>query len=402
MSKQERIILAILSILNFTHILDFMIMMPLGPYLRPYFGINPFEFSILVAAYTISAAVSGFVAAFFVNNFDRKQVLLFAYGLFLIGTLGCGIAPSYELLLIARIFAGVFGGLIGAQVTSIVSDTFEYERRGVAMGAVTAAFALASTFGVPFALFLANMYGWHAPFWAIVGLGVFVFLGIYFYLPKMNTHLNNNASQHNRLEVIQDVIRHPLQYKALIFTFLMMFGHFLVIPFINPFMQSNVGFSKEFTPNIYLVGGASAFLAAPILGKLADKFGKLNIFSFCVVSALPMIWVLTNMPKGTNWIAALALFAVWFVVSTGRGIAGGAMVSNVVSAEHRGSFQSFNSAFQQLGTGIASLMAGTIITQTDDNMIHNYPIVGYLSIVALVVCMFLGRDIFAESEIKVK
>ncbi|HEX5669380.1 MAG TPA: MFS transporter, partial [Chitinophagaceae bacterium] len=169
----KKVILILLAALNFTHILDFMIMMPLGNYLMPYFSISPQQFSYLVAAYTLSASLSGFLAAFFVDRYDRKNVLLIGYGGFLIGTLFCGLAPSYATLLIARIVAGLFGGLIGAQVLSIVSDLFSYEERGKAMGSVISAFAIASTFGVPFALYLANLISWHAPFLfvAIAGLG---------------------------------------------------------------------------------------------------------------------------------------------------------------------------------------------------------------------------------------
>src|SRR6476620_10398560 len=99
MTWKERIILIILASINFTHILDFMIMMPLGNYLMPYFHISAKQFSFLVGAYTLSAAVSGFTAAFFVDKFDRKRVLLFGYIGFLLGTIACGFAPSYMLLL---------------------------------------------------------------------------------------------------------------------------------------------------------------------------------------------------------------------------------------------------------------------------------------------------------------
>jgi predicted MFS family arabinose efflux permease len=164
MSKKERIILFLLASLNFTHILDFMIMMPLGNYLMPYFDISAKQFSFLVGSYPITAFASSFAAAFFVDKFDRKKVLLFAYVGFLIGTFACGIAPSYTLLLSARILTGLFGGLIGAQVMSIVADIFGYERRGAATGAVMSSFAIASTIGVPFALYLSNLFSWHAPF----------------------------------------------------------------------------------------------------------------------------------------------------------------------------------------------------------------------------------------------
>src|SRR4026209_1263310 len=174
MTRKEKIIILLLAGVNFTHILDFMIMMPLGNYLMPFFHITPKQFSVLVGSYPITAFVSGFSAAFFVDRFDRKKVLVFGFIGFLIGTLACGLAPSFGLLLAARILTGLFGGLIGAQVLSIVADLFGYERRGAATGAVMSSFAIASTIGVPFALYLSNLFSWHAPFLLIAGLGVFL------------------------------------------------------------------------------------------------------------------------------------------------------------------------------------------------------------------------------------
>lgn len=399
MTTKERIILTLLAALNFTHILDFMIMMPLGAYLMPYFQISPLQFSLLVSAYTISAGISGFAAAFFVDNFDRKKILISAYALFLIGTIACGIAPNYYALFAARVFAGIFGGLIGAQVTSIIADTFSYEVRGRAMGAAMSAFSLASTLGMPFALYLANIISWHAPFLLVGILGILMLPLLFRYLPSMTSHIQTIDNQSGRkMAVLMEIINHPVQYKALVFTFLMMGGHFLIIPFINPFMQYNLGYSKEFTPLIYFVGGVASFISAHLLGRLADKYGKLSIYTVCVLGALPMVYILTHLQTQPNPIAILTLFALWFTVSTGRGVAGSAMVSNVVSPEHRGSFQSFNSSFQQLGTGIASFVTGLIVTKDETTLkLLHYDWAGYLSIVVLFLSLLLARKIFKEA-----
>jgi predicted MFS family arabinose efflux permease len=216
MAKKEKILLIILASINFTHILDFMIMMPLGNYLMPFFKINPQEFTFLVAAYTISAGISGFIAAFFVDKFDRKKILIFGYTGFLLGTIACGFAPTYYTLLFSRIFAGIFGGLIGAQVLSIVADIFTYERRGAAMGAVMSSFSIASTFGVPFSLYLANLFSWHAPFLLIGFLGIIIIPLISKYIPPMNAHINRTIDKHSKLSVITSVLRHPKQGMALL------------------------------------------------------------------------------------------------------------------------------------------------------------------------------------------
>ena len=226
MSKNERLIIILLASINFTHILDFMIMMPLGNYLMPYFKISPQQFTFLVGAYTLTAGVSGFAAAFFVNNYDRKKVLLYGYTGFLIGTIACGIAPTFELLLAARILAGLFGGLIGAQVLSIVADIFPYERRGVAMGAIMSAFAVASTFGVPFSLYLANIISWHAPFLFVGIVGIVIIPLVIKWLPSMSDHIREKEEDRNRFEVLQVVVQNPTQRLALLFSFLIIFDIF--------------------------------------------------------------------------------------------------------------------------------------------------------------------------------
>lgn len=396
MNRKERILLIILASINFTHILDFMIMMPLGNYLMPFFDITPKQFTLLVAAYTISAGFSGFIAAFFVDKYDRKKILLIGYTGFLIGTIACGFAPTYYTLLFSRIFAGIFGGLIGAQVLSIVADTFTYNRRGTAVGAVMSSFSIASTLGVPFSLYLANAISWHAPFLFIGFLGIVVIPLIKKYVPQMNAHIDTSGEKVNKLEALTTVLKNRKQRLALVFSGMIMMGHFLIIPFINPYMEFNNGYSKQQTPLIYLVGGIAAFFASNILGKLSDKHGKLKVFMICIILSLPLVVFITNMPP-LFYPIVLMFFALWFIVATGRGVTAQAMVSNVVQAEKRGSFMSFNSSVQQLGTGAASLVAGFIVLEGEGGKILRYSWLGYLSIIALLLCAFLGYKIFKTS-----
>jgi MFS transporter, DHA1 family, inner membrane transport protein len=222
MSRKERILLIILASINFTHILDFMIMMPLGNYLMPFFDITPKQFTLLVAAYTISAGFSGFIAAFFVDKYDRKKILLLGYSGFLLGTIACGFAPTYYTLLFSRVFAGIFGGLIGAQVLSIVADTFTYNRRGTAMGAVMSSFSIASTLGVPFSLYLANAISWHAPFLFIGFLGIVLIPLINKYVPQMNAHIDTSGEKTNKLEALTTVLK---KSKATISSIILRYDH---------------------------------------------------------------------------------------------------------------------------------------------------------------------------------
>ncbi len=361
----------------------------------PYFKLSPQQFTFLVGAYTLTAGISGFAAAFFVNRYDRKKVLLYGYTGFLLGTIACGIAPSYELLLAARVLAGLFGGLIGAQVLSIVADIIPYERRGVAMGAIMSAFALASTFGVPFSLYLANIFSWHAPFLLVGILGVVIIPLVWKLLPAMSGHIEEQSGK--RIDVLMSVVRNPTQRLALLFSCLIMMGHFLIIPFINPYMEFNNGYPKSITPMIYLVGGVSSFFAANILGRFADKYGKLQVFSVSVLVSLFFVWLITNLPP-VHFVFALAIFGIWFVLATGRGVSAQAMISNVVDPKQRGSFMSFNSSVQQLGTAAASFISGIIVVQGPGGKILRYEWLGYLSIVILLICYFLARRLFRKMQ----
>ncbi len=403
MNKNERIILMILASLNFTHILDFMIMMPLGNYLMPHFNISAQLFSWIVAAYPVTACLSGLVAAFYVDQYDRKKVLLFAYIGFLAGTLCCGIAPDEYFLMAARILTGFFGGLIGAQVLSIIGDTFPYEKRGRAMGTVFMAFSIASVFGVPFSLYLANLISWHAPFIfiAIVGIPI-VFLIIYF-LPPMRIHLQpreeNTRFKPDVIKVLRDIFSNKAQVIALLLSGFLMLGHFMVIPFINPYMEFNMGWSKSETPLIYMVGGICALISSTIIGRMADKYGKLKVFMICLFLSLLPIFFITDMPA-ISFYLMLAIFGFWFSFSTGRNIPAQAMITTVVNPAQRGQFMSFNSSFQQLFTGLSSIIAGLIVIKSPDGKIHHYNWVGYLSVVIVFSTIFFAMSLAKKQQIK--
>ena len=398
MNRKEFWIILLLASINFTHILDFMIMMPLGNYLMPFFDITPRQFSFLVGAYPITAFFSGFAAAFFVDRHDRKKVLVFAYIGFLIGTLACGTATTYGWLLASRILTGLFGGLIGAQVLSIVADLFGYERRGAAMGAVMSSFAIASTIGVPFALYLSNIFSWHAPFIFVVALGAVIVMLVIKFIPNMDSHIVKKDDSKHRFHVLLSVVGNRQQSLALVFSALVMMGHFLIIPFINPYLEFNKNYSRDITPLIYFFGGISSFCAALVLGKLSDRVGKLKVFSWAVFLSFGMVWIITNLPSSLPFSIVLLFFAIWFVVATGRAVTAQAMISNVVTQEQRGSFMTFNSSVQQLGTGAASLIAGFIVTKDNTGKLYRYEWVGYISIVVLLLGLILGRYLFTKMD----
>lgn len=399
MTKTERSILFLLASLNFTHILDFMIMMPLGNYLIDDLAITPFQFSLLVAAYSISATISGIVIALFIDRFDRKKPLLLAYLGFLTGTIACAFAYSYGFLLVARIVAGLFGGIIGAQVFAIVADMFVYERRGRAMGIVMGGFAAATILGVPLSLQLTAMFknNWHLPFLLIGGVGVILVPLILKIIPNMTDHIRKRDAERSMFDVLLKVVRIPIQRNALLFSTVLMVGHFLVIPFITPYLEFNIGFSDRDIPWIFGVGGVASLMAALLLGRRADKKGKLKVFTWSVVISLFMVVFITHLPS-SNFSLVLSLFSAWFIVATGRMVAAQAMITEVVPAEQRGSFMSLNGSVQQLGSGIAALLAGIIVKTESSGRIAHYNWVGYSSIVVLIGCLLYGRFIFRELD----
>lgn len=346
---------------------------------------------MLVASYTFSAGISGFLAAFFVDNFDRKRVLLFGYIGFLLGTLCCALAPTFTFLLLARIVAGMFGGLIGAQVLAIVADLVPYERRGMAMGIIMAAFSVASVFGVPFGLYMANLFNWHGPFFFVAGLGALLLPFLIRYLPKMDTHMKSKENRINPLFLIREVWNDKDQMLALGFTACLMLGHFMIIPFLNPYMEFNMGFSKLQTPMLYMAGGLATLLTSTLIGRLADKVGKHKIYVIMALISIFPIALLTNLPPMPFYMV-LCIAGFWFLVASGRTIPAQAMISNVVTSERRGSFMSFNSSVQQIFVGLASVISGLIVVKNPDNSIQNYEITGYLSIfITLLTLVFVYK-----------
>jgi predicted MFS family arabinose efflux permease len=339
------------------------------------------------------------VAAFYVDRFDRKRVLLFGYMGFLVGTICCGIAPDAWFLMVARILTGLFGGLIGAQVLSIIADVFPYEKRGRAMSSIFMAFAAASVFGVPFSLYLAGIFSWHAPFLFIGLLGWIIVPFIIKYLPRVNKHILETKADTSIMAVFGKIIRNRTQLIALLLAGLLMLGHFMLIPFINPYMEFNKGFTKQETPLIYMVGGICSLLASFVIGRVADDYGKFRVFYVAVLLSLIPMLLITNMPDLPLYLV-LSIFGFWFAASTSRGIPAQAMISTVVEPAERGRFMSFNSSFQQLFTGLASIIAGLIVSKGADGKILHYNRVGYLATAIVASTIYLGHLLAKRQQLK--
>jgi len=390
--KQEKLLLWTLAAINFIHIVDFMILMPLGPQLMRIFDISPREFGLLVSSYTFSAGISSFFGAFFLDRFDRKKILLWVYVGFAIATLGCALSPSYSVLLLARILSGIFGGLTSALILAIIGDVIPDNKRGRAMGLVMAAFSVASVLGVPMGLFLASLSDWHMPFYILTGLSILSLGMIIRYIPNITEHLKNDIVRPNPMVVIRRVTGNQNQMRAITLSVMMMFGQFMIIPFLSPYTVANVGFSEMQLTYIYMAGGAFTIFTSPWVGRLSDKYGKLRIFTiFMILNVIP-IAIITNL--GVTPIPfVLMVSTMFFVTSNGRYVPAAAIITGTSKPENRGSFLSFNSAIQQLATGLASLIAGIIIGENAAGELTNYNIVGYIAIGFSLLCIPIARRV---------
>ncbi|UBM57224.1 MFS transporter [Marinilongibacter aquaticus] len=392
MSSKEKRLLFILASVNFTHIVDFMILMPLGPQLMSIFGIDAQEFGFVVACYGLSAAFSGFGLAFFADRFDRKKVLLFAYIGFVMGTFACAFSPSYRILLIARTITGIFGGMINSQVMSIVADTFGYERRASAMGIIMTAFAVASVVGVPGGLYLTNEFGWHAPFFAIGGLGLIITALVVFFVPNVRDHLENGSPQSANFEVIRNILKDRNQLRALGLSMFIMLGSFSVIPYVSPTLVSNIGYSQEDIYLIYLTGGILTIFTAPLLGKLADKKGKYFVFALFALMSFVPIYFITNMFPAPLYVI-LAISGLFFITNNGRMIPTQAMVTGVVTPKQRGGFMAVNSSVQLMSQAIATSIGGAILVQRDNGYLDHYAWVGFFSMAMIISSILIAKKV---------
>ncbi|OYY47822.1 MAG: MFS transporter, partial [Polynucleobacter sp. 35-46-207] len=383
-----RFFLFSLAGIQFTHILDFMIMMPLGPEFIRELNINTHEFGLLLSSYTFAAAIAGIFATYFVDRFERRILLLSLYGCFIVATLICGLAPDYHSLFVARAFAGAFGGILGSLVQTIIADSIPFERRGKALGTVMAAFSVSTVAGVPLSLFLANNIPAFFIFIALIST-LILYLG-YRNIPKITGHLDH-IHEGSRLSQIWTIFFAKQHLRAFVFMGFIMLTGFSVIPYIALYLTANVGFSvipyialyltanvgidNSYISLIYLCGGLATLLSSRMIGHLADKYGKVKVFrALAIISLIPLL-VTTNLMPVPLWVV-LVNSTAFFVLVSGRMIPAMAIVSQVVDAKIRGTFMSLVGSVQMLASGLASVIAGMVVTIGSDGKMDHYNLVG--------------------------
>ena len=386
-SRYQVFMIVILTLLQFSIVLDFMVLSPLGAQLMLELNITPRQFGWVVSAYAFSAGISGLLAAGFSDKFDRKKLLMFFYSGFIVGTFFCGIAPDYQTLLLARIITGLFGGVIGAISFAIITDIFVIQQRGRVMGFVQMAFASSQVLGIPLGLYLANLWGWHSPFLMIVGMSIIIGVAIVWHMKPIDAHLRLIAPVSPIRHMINTLSRtHYIKgFGAIV---LLATGGFMLMPFASAFTVYNLGISLDHLPMIYMVTGVCAMIGGPLIGKLSDQVGKYKVFVVgSLVLMLFLVWY-CNLGVTPLWIVIMAN-VIMFTAVTARMISASSLLTAVPDPADRGAYMSIQSAIQQISGGFASALAGLIVVQTSSGILLNYDLLGYVVVAATSITIIM-------------
>lgn len=383
----QKVVVAILALLQFTIILDFMVLSPLGTILIRELSITPARFGWVVSAYAFSAGISGILAAGFADKYDRKKLLVIFYIGFLIGTALCALANDFHTLLIARIVTGLFAGVVGSASMAIVTDLFPIQMRGRVMGFIQMAFGGSQVLGIPIGLLLANQWGWHSTFWMIVLFGIALGAVILLYMKPVTEHLKFR-SEKNPLEHFAHTISARPYLVGFLGTMLLATGGFMIMPFASTFTTNNLGIHIDDLPQLYFITGICSLLIMPLIGRLSDRIDKYMVFLAGTALSMLMIAVYTNLGH-TSFVMLTVINIIMFSGIMSRMIPATAITSAIPQPQDRGAFMSINSSVQQVSGGIAAAISGTIIVERPDKSLSHFDTVGYVTIVAMIVAAFI-------------
>jgi predicted MFS family arabinose efflux permease len=397
-SRYQTGLIAMLAMVQFTLIVDFVIMSPLGAILMPALDISPAQFGLAVSVYAFSAGISGVLAAGFADSFDRKRLLLVFYAGFTTGTVLCALAPNYHVLMLGRIVTGLFGGVVGSTVLAIITDLFPLHLRGRAMGYIQTAFAASQVLGIPFGLFLANHWNWHIAFGAIVILALGVMAAILLLMQPVNAHLKLKQEKNAFAHLIATVTE-PNYTLAFCITTLLATGGYMLMPFGSAYTVSNLGIDIVHLPTIYLVSGLFSIFIGPLVGRASDTFGKFPTFMFGTMMSIIMVLIYTHLGK-VGLTLVITVNVLMFVGIFSRMIPSQALISAIPAPQQRGAFSSISSSLQQLSGGLGSVFAAAIIAQNADGSLQHFDRLGFVvvgtSLTALLMMYFIQRQVAAK------
>ncbi|WPO78908.1 MFS transporter [Flavobacterium sp. KACC 22761] len=400
-TSNQKIIIAILALLQFTVILDFMVISPLGDILMKTLDMTTSNFGFAVSAYAFSAGISGLLAAGFADKFDRKKLLIFFYIGFIIGTVFCALSTGYIMLLMARIVTGLFGGVIGSISLAIVTDLFLIQQRGRVMSVIQMAFATSQILGIPVGLYFANNWGWHSAFIMIAVLAVLILIAVFTQIPPITKHLELQSDKSPFLHLWHTISNKQYQVGFAAIAFLSV-GGFMLQPFGSAFLVNNIHISQLELPMVFFFTGLSVLVIMPLIGKLSDKVSKFKLFAIGSSISMIMILIYTNLNPIPLW-EIVVINMVLFMGIMSRMIPATTLNTAIPDMKDRGAYMSITSSLQQIAGGIAAVCAGFIVHQeTKTSPLENYDILGYVIAVVTLFTVFLIWRVDQLAKKKVK
>lgn len=377
------LLVGIIALVLFTIVLDFMVISALSAILLPKLEITTKQFGLLVSAYPISAGISAILMSGYADKFDRKKLLLFFYSGFLLGVVICANAPSYQVLIVARILTGIFGGLVGSICFAIITDLFETNQRGRAMGFLQMASAGSQILGLPLALYLASKFDWHLAFWMISAIGIIAVFLVFLKINPVNSHLQTHRKGNPLLHSLKIVSNRNYLIVFLNNT-LLVSGDIILMTFSSAFCTNNLGVSLDNLPLLYIIAGVATFVFAPVIGRLTDRYGNLNVFVSGTIIAIIVVAIFTNLGVSPLW-AIIIIHTLIFLGINARSIGSSALGTVIPEAEDRGAFMAVDASIQQAVGGLAAVAAGLIVFQSKDGMINNFPNLGWIVISIMIL-----------------
>lgn len=375
-APQERNLILLVALVQFVNIIDFMMVMPLGPDFSKALNIPLNHIGIVAGSYTFAAAAAGLIAAPFLDLFARKRAMLVSLGGVIIATFAGAFVWDLPSMLAARILAGIFGGQMFALSQAVIADFVPPARRGAAMGKVAGGFAVASMIGIPFGLELAQHFGWNAPFIStgLIGMAVWVFacFKLPYHAPFTNTH-----SLRVRIRRLFSVLESRLTLISYGIMFCSMMGGFIIIPNISSHLQINLGYPRENLGLLYLCGGIVSFFGMRISGRIMDRYSATKasiLFTAILVTAIASGFVFFPLP-----VSPLIIFTLFMVGMSGRNIAATALSSKVPAADQRGAYMSLQSTVTNLASALGGYVSALILTQEEGRLAH-VPTIGLVAI----------------------
>ncbi len=402
-TSYQKFVIFILAITQFSVILDFMVMSPLGDMLMKSLTLKPSQFGLAVSAYAFSAGASGLLTAGFADRFDRKKLLLFFYIGFIIGTIFCSMATTYPLLIAARIITGLFGGVIGSISMAIITDLFDIHHRGRVMGFIQMGFGASQVLGIPISLYIANIWGWQSPFIMVAIVAGIVAILIMLKLQPVTKHLELQGDRNVFSHLLHTVSKKDYRV-AFTATALLSIGGFMMMPFSSAFSINNLHITQGQLPTLFMVSGCSSLIIMPLVGKLSDKVDKFKLFAIASLWMMIMVLIYTHLAVTPLWLVIILNILMMMGIMS-RMVPSTALVTGIPGMQDRGAFMSINSSLQQIAGGIAAAVAGMIVVQKDKfSPLEHYPTLGYVMVSISMVGVFLlyRVSMFVKRKLKEK